>query len=93
MATAEEQAFIARVGEHIDLSNTQARSAPGQQVSMSALYAAARYCAWMCRGSNASGEQMTARRGEAMTIFGQQFATMFGDCYDEYARDFTSNAK
>ncbi len=88
MSEADDQAFIERAMTHIELNNQQAGQARGEDVAMSSLYAAARYCAWMCTGANQTGEQMAARRAEAMTIFSEQFAQMFGDCYDDYTRNF-----
>lgn len=93
MASQDEQAFLARISEVIDLCNEQAESAPADQVSMSTLYAAARYCAWRCSHSNSSGQQMAARREEAMRIFRDQFQRMFAEAYDEIAADFTANSQ
>ncbi len=88
MPTPEELAFTDRVKAHLDTSNAQSETAVPENVAMSSLYAAARYCAFVCTRANGSGAEMAARRDEAMEIFGRQFADMFGSCYDEFARQF-----
>ena len=92
MPTPEEPTFTERAKAHIDLSNTQSHKAPADQVAMSMLYAAARYCAHLCIRGNASGVEMFERRDEAAKIFDAQFHQMFLDCYDEYARRFDRNS-
>ncbi len=87
-ASAEELAFTARARAHLDLCNAQSEQVAAEQVSMSQLYAAARYCAFMCTRANSSGAEMTARRDEAVNIFGQQFIEMFMQSYDEFAQNF-----
>ncbi len=93
MASADDQAFLDRISEVIDLCNRQAESAQADQVSLSTLYAAARYCAWRCRYANTTGQQMTGRRDEAMKVFGDQFLRMFADAYDEIAAEFTADTR
>ncbi len=88
MASEEELKFTARAKAHIDLCNEQSAQAIGEDVALSAMYAVARYAAYLCIGANTSGTQMTSRRDEAQGVFGDQFRQMFLDCYDEFARDF-----
>ncbi len=88
MASEDELKFTARAKAHIDLCNEQSAHAIGEDVALSAMYAAARYAAYLCMGANASGSQMASRRDEALTVFNDQFRQMFKDCYDEFARDF-----
>ncbi len=88
MSTPEEIAFTDRVKAILDISNTQSETAIPENVAMSSLYAAARYCAFVCTRANGSGAEMAARRDEAMEIFGRQFSEMFMTCYDEFARQF-----
>ncbi len=84
MATTEELQFTARAKTHIDMCNVQSRDAPPEDVALSALYAAARYSAFICLRVNASKAQMAESRDEAVAMFGAQFRQMFSDCYDEY---------
>ncbi|MDV6332373.1 DUF3144 domain-containing protein [Asticcacaulis sp. 201] len=88
MASQEELDFTGRAKAHIDLCNAQSAHAHSEDVALSAMYAAARYTAFLCLGANTSGEQMAGRREEALAIFDDQFRQMFLDCYDEFARDF-----
>ena len=88
MSTPEEVAFTARAKAHIDICNEQSASAHAEDVALSALYAAARYGAYLCINGNGSGEQMAARRAEATLMFEEQFRQMFHDCYDEFASNF-----
>ncbi|HTM80808.1 DUF3144 domain-containing protein [Asticcacaulis sp.] len=88
MSTPEELAFTARAKAHIDICNEQSASAHAEDVALSALYAAARYGAYLCINGNGSGEQMAARRAEATLMFEEQFRQMFHDCYDEFASNF-----
>ena len=84
MATIEELQFTARAKTHIDMCNVQSKDAPPEDVALSALYAAARYSAYICMRVNTSKAQMAERRNEALTMFDAQFRQMFIDCYDEY---------
>jgi hypothetical protein len=88
MSTSEKLDFTARAKAHIDLCNEQSAHAHGEDVALSAMYAAARYTAYLCTGANISGAQMAGRREEALAIFDDQFRQMFLDCYDEFARNF-----
>ena len=88
MSTPEELAFTARAKAHIDICNAQSEHAHAEDVALSALYAAARYGAYLCLNGNGSGEQMAARRAEATLMFEEQFRQMFHDCYDEFSSNF-----
>lgn len=84
MADDEEQAFLRRAAEHIELCNIQAKDAPGEKVAMAAMYGVARYCAHLCRTRHGNPAVMAERRDEAIRMFSDEFTRMFGDWYDHY---------
>lgn len=84
MAETEEQAFLRRAVEHIELCNIQAKDTPGEKVAMAALYGVARYCAHLCRSRHGNATMMAERRDEAIAMFSDEFNRVFADWYDHY---------
>ena len=88
MATLEELQFTARAKTHIDMCNVQSKDAPAEDVALSAMYAPARYSAYVCKRVNPTKARMSEGRNEAIAMFDAQFRQMFIDCYDEFLRDY-----
>ncbi|MEI9906354.1 MAG: DUF3144 domain-containing protein [Asticcacaulis sp.] len=80
----EEQAFLRRAADYIDVCNAQAAEVPGEKVAMSALYGVSRYCAHLCRARQQSPAAMADQRDEAIRMFSEEFTRMFSNWYDHY---------
>ncbi len=80
----EEQAFLQRAAEQIELCNFQARDVPGEKVVMSALYGVTRYAAHLCHVRQPTPAAMTAQRDQAIQMFSEEFTRMFSNWYDHY---------
>lgn len=80
----EEQAFLRRAAEHIELCNIQAKDVTGERVVMSALYGVSRYCAHLCRTRHQNPAMMADQREQAIQMFSAEFTRMFSDWYDHY---------
>ncbi|HVZ29992.1 MAG TPA: DUF3144 domain-containing protein [Asticcacaulis sp.] len=79
--------FDERVSAQINLSNSQLQHDEPAQVALSTTYAAARFNAWLFARNNANGDDMMARKEEAIELFCREFRQMFIENFDDYAKN------
>lgn len=89
-ATSEndDPTFYDRVDAHIEVANQQTTEVDPESVTMSMMYAGARYGAWLAAGAFESGEAL--KEGGAAFIEGylEQFKLMLEDTFAEYIENF-----
>jgi hypothetical protein len=87
--TTEDRAPIYdRADELIALANTQAKSVPMGDVSVSTLYAAARYNALVAACGHDSSEGMRQNFDEIVDYFVSQYSKMLQENLDDYIANF-----
>jgi hypothetical protein len=90
MADQVDDEFFYRADAHIALSNQQMKSASRSVVSVSMMYATARFNAWSAFIDHASAEGLALDRQEVIDYFVGQYQLMLEENIDDHIRNFES---
>jgi hypothetical protein len=80
--------FWERVNTVINLANTQCDKALPNEVGASAMFAAARFNAYILARTTASAENMAIEKERALEYFVDQFRNMMASNLDDFAENF-----
>lgn len=89
MSTPSTEAeYWQRVDEFIALANKQCNPADPNDVGASALYAAARFNAFIVAKAVGTGENLALEKERALEYFTEQFRTMMLSNLDDFTQNF-----
>ena len=88
-----DHAFLARANTLIDLANTQCDAVPPNEVGASAMFAAARFNAFILAKTTGSAENMAIEKERAMAYFTSQFRNMMESNLDDFTENFAAYMK
>lgn len=83
-----EAEYWQRVDEFIALANKQCNPADPNDVGASALYAAARFNAFVVAKAVGTGENMALEKERALEYFTEQFRTMMLSNLEDFTQNF-----
>ncbi|MCX4026829.1 DUF3144 domain-containing protein [Endozoicomonas sp. SM1973] len=87
----KDHEFFKRADEIISLANTQCDSTANESVSLSLLFAAARFNAFIVASSVRNIEELKAEKPEAVKYFKEQYEKMLVENIDEYIKNYSNN--
>lgn len=85
-----DQEFWNRINAIINQANAQCDSASPNAVSVSTMYAAARFNAFIAANSTGSAENLKAEKQRALDHFTEQFRKMMDENLDDFIAHFDS---
>jgi hypothetical protein len=80
--------FWSRADSYIELANGHCDVADPGKVSVSLLFAASRFNAFIVASNAASAESLSQSRGEALDYFTEQFRSMLAENLDDHIKNF-----
>lgn len=86
-------AFLARANTLIDLANKQCDTVPPNEVGASAMFAAARFNAFILAKTTGSAENMAIEKARALDYFTSQFRNMVESNLDDFTANFDAYMK
>ena len=84
----QDNAFWERADEIINLANQQAEDVESDDVSLSLLYATARFNAFLIASSAEKADDIKAGKDAAVEYFTEQYSQLLIDNIDEYIENF-----
>ncbi|WP_020396594.1 DUF3144 domain-containing protein [Thiolinea disciformis] len=89
MSEEIDESFYTRADAHIELSNQQIHeNTDGEKVSLSMMYAAARFNAWLSATGYNSAQELKKAKAEQMKYFMGEYRQMLEENFDDYIENF-----